>query len=202
MQSSLSRLSFCLPYPAAPPDQYTLGGDDEPSRTWDHGAVKRHCPFIGLVYPMPTAHAGDDGWVSLCKKCLLDTVQGQAPTSLTSHIPCIHVRWSPPPEAEAVREGLGLAPYPFGIRAPAVGQEHKYVRYAHVDRRSCRLLLHSSSCFVCFHPSHRAVQALIRDWQFLETLGMGPIQLVGGDDEEEEAARREQPGEGADEEGD
>lgn len=31
------------------------------------------------------------------------------------------------------------------------------------------------------------MEALIRDWQFLESLGMGPIQLVG-EDEEEEAA--------------
>jgi len=37
---------------------------------------------------------------------------------------------------------------------------------------------------------HRsAVAALIRDWQFLESLGMGPIQLVGEDEEEEEEAK-------------
>lgn len=27
-----------------------------------------------------------------------------------------------------MREGLGLAPYPFGIRGPEPGQEYKYVR--------------------------------------------------------------------------
>jgi hypothetical protein len=68
-------------------------------------------------------------------------------------------RWTPPPEAEAVREGLALPPYPFGIRGPAPGQEYK------------------------------AIEALIRDWQFLESLGMGPIQLVGEDEEEEQEAK-------------
>jgi hypothetical protein len=36
---------------------------------------------------------------------------------------------------------------------------------------------------------NRAIAALIRDWQFLESLGMGPIQLVGEDEEEEEEAK-------------
>lgn len=40
----------------------------------------------------------------------------------------------------------------------------------------------------------RAIQALIRDWQFLESLGMGPIQLVGEDeDEERERTGRDGP---------
>lgn len=38
------------------------------------------------------------------------------------------------------------------------------------------------------NDAHRAIEALIRDWQFLESLGMGPIQLVGEDEEEEEEA--------------
>ena len=37
--------------------------------------------------------------------------------------------------------------------------------------------------------NNRAIAALIRDWQFLESLGMGPIQLVGEDEEEEEEAK-------------
>ena len=38
-------------------------------------------------------------------------------------------------------------------------------------------------------PIYRAIEALIRDWQFLESLGMGPIQLVGEDEEEEQEAK-------------
>ncbi|GAB5036234.1 retinoblastoma binding protein 9 [Nannochloropsis oceanica] len=67
--------------------------------------------------------------------------------------------WEPPADAERIRDGLGLAPFPFGIRATPEGQEMS------------------------------AVAALIRDWQFLECLGMGPIQLVGEDEEEEEEAK-------------
>ena len=37
--------------------------------------------------------------------------------------------------------------------------------------------------------NNRAIAALICDWQFLESLGMGPIQLVGEDEEEEEEAK-------------
>jgi len=38
-----------------------LDGGGAPGRAWDYAAVRRHCPFVGLVCPVPAGANDGDG---------------------------------------------------------------------------------------------------------------------------------------------